>query len=56
MNRTVQGAYSELRCYFRDFDPLHQREDEIFEHLGYIDVQILRPVSERERGGDSFDG
>lgn len=41
MNRTVQGAYSELRCYFRDFDPLHQREDEIFEHLGYIDVQNL---------------
>jgi len=25
------------------FDPLHAREDEIFEKLGYIDVQFLAP-------------
>jgi len=34
-------AYAELREYFRHFDPLHQREEEIFEKLGYIDVQHL---------------
>jgi len=35
------AAYSELRLYFRDFDPLHERENEIFKKLGYIDVQNL---------------
>lgn len=35
------GAYIELWDYFRRFDPLHQREDEIFEKLGYIDIQHL---------------
>jgi cephalosporin-C deacetylase len=35
------NAYEELRTYFRMFDPLHQREKEIFEMLGYIDVQHL---------------
>jgi cephalosporin-C deacetylase len=35
------NAYEELRTYFRLFDPLHQREKEIFEMLGYIDVQHL---------------
>lgn len=39
----AKGAYSELRDYFRRFDPLHQREHEIFEKLGYIDVQHLAP-------------
>lgn len=43
LNRTMQGAYSELRCFFRDFDPLHQREDEIFRTLGYIDAQNFAP-------------
>jgi cephalosporin-C deacetylase len=37
------GAYEELRTHFRMFDPLHQREDEIFTRLGYIDVQHLAP-------------
>ena len=32
-------AYQELRQYFRMFDPLHEREDEVFTKLGYIDVQ-----------------
>lgn len=34
-------AYSELRTYFRYFDPQHQREEEIFSRLGYIDIQHL---------------
>ena len=34
-------AYEGLRYYFRSFDPTHQRENEIFERLGYIDVQNL---------------
>lgn len=35
------AAYEELRTYFRQFDPLHEREDEIFTKLGYIDCQHL---------------
>jgi cephalosporin-C deacetylase len=34
-------AYAELKEYFRNFDPLHRREDEIFEKLGYVDIQFL---------------
>jgi cephalosporin-C deacetylase len=34
-------AYAELHEYFRRFDPLHERETQIFEKLGYIDVQHL---------------
>jgi Acetyl esterase (deacetylase) len=37
----AKDAYLELREYFRAFDPLHEREDEIFTKLGYIDVQHL---------------
>jgi cephalosporin-C deacetylase len=37
----AKDAYQELRNYFRHFDPLHEREDEIFEKLGYIDLQYL---------------
>jgi len=36
-------AYEELRHYFRKFDPLHEREDEVFTKLGYIDIQNLAP-------------
>jgi cephalosporin-C deacetylase len=36
-------AYEELQQYFRKFDPLHEREEEIFKKLGYIDVQHLAP-------------
>lgn len=39
----AKDAYEELRTYFRMFDPLHQRENEIFTKLGYIDVQHLAP-------------
>ncbi|MNE28117.1 Cephalosporin-C deacetylase [compost metagenome] len=38
-----KDAYQELNIYFRKFDPLHEREDEIFEKLGYIDLQYLAP-------------
>lgn len=37
------GAYSELIEYFRKFDPRHEREEEIFTKLGYIDIQHLAP-------------
>lgn len=40
-------AYSELREYFRLFDPRHEREEEIFKKLGYIDLQHL---AERIKG------
>lgn len=38
-----ERAYEELRKYFRAFDPRHEREDEIFTKLGYIDLQFLAP-------------
>ena len=34
-------AYAELREYFRHFDPLHEREEETFTLLGYIDNQHI---------------
>lgn len=36
-------AYRGLRMFFRLHDPLHRRKDEIFNKLGYIDVQHLAP-------------
>ena len=39
----AEAAYEELAWYFRVFDPLHAREEEIFTRLGYIDVQHLAP-------------
>ena len=38
-----KDAYAELRTFFRAFDPLHEREDEIFTRLGYIDIKNLAP-------------
>lgn len=35
------NAYEELRLYFRSFDPLHERKEEAFTKLGYIDCQHL---------------
>lgn len=35
------AAYKELKDFFRWYDPLHAREEEIFTRLGYIDVQHL---------------
>lgn len=34
-------AYAELKYYFKCFDPLHEREDEVFTRLGYIDLQHI---------------
>ncbi len=38
-----KGAYEGIRYYFRNFDPTHEREQEIFTKLGYIDIQHLAP-------------
>lgn len=37
----AKDAYVELKDYFRRFDPCHEREAEVFERLGYIDIQYL---------------
>ena len=39
----AKDAYNDIKQYFRRFDPLHQRVDEIFTKLGYIDIQNLTP-------------
>jgi cephalosporin-C deacetylase len=39
----AKGAYEELAYWFRMFDPLHEREAEVFTRLGYIDNQHLAP-------------
>lgn len=43
-----KDAYAELREYFRKFDPRHEREDELFTKLGYIDAQHLAPRIQAE--------
>jgi cephalosporin-C deacetylase len=37
----AKDAYLELNEFFRRFDPRHEKEDAIFEKLGYIDIQHL---------------
>lgn len=37
----AKDAYQEIRTYFRNYDPQHKREEEIFTTLGYIDIQHL---------------
>jgi cephalosporin-C deacetylase len=37
----AKDAYLELTQYFRNFDPQHKREEEIFTTLGYIDLQHI---------------
>ena len=39
----AKDAYEELKEYFRLFDPRHEREEEIFTRLGYIDIHHLSP-------------
>jgi cephalosporin-C deacetylase len=41
MDLANQDAYQQIATYFRRHDPLHEREEVIFERLGYIDVQHL---------------
>lgn len=43
----AEAAYEELKYYFRQFDPRHERETDIFTRLGYIDVQH---IAKRIRG------
>lgn len=44
----ARDAYDELKTYFRSFDPRHEREDAVFERLGYIDCQHLAPRIQAE--------
>ncbi|OAM91053.1 acetylxylan esterase [Termitidicoccus mucosus] len=37
----AKDAYEELRYWFRMFDPRHERVEEVFAKLGYIDCQHL---------------
>lgn len=37
----AKDAYDEMQTWFRRFDPTHEREEEVFTKLGYIDVQHL---------------
>lgn len=39
----ASGAYAELKTWLRFYDPLHEREDEVWNALGYIDIQHLAP-------------
>jgi len=39
----AKDAYAELRDFFRHFDPRHEREQQVFEALGYVDAQHLAP-------------
>jgi cephalosporin-C deacetylase len=39
----AKDAYHELRTFFRHNDPTHERIEEWFRRLGYIDVQHLAP-------------
>ena len=37
----AKSAYREIKQYFRRYDPAHERADEFFMKLGYIDIQNL---------------
>lgn len=39
----AKDAYEELRLFFRNHDPRHERVRDVFTRLGYIDVQHLAP-------------
>lgn len=39
----AKDAYAELNGYFRRFDPRHEKEEQVFEMLGYVDIQFLAP-------------
>ena len=39
----AKDAYLELKEYFRRYDPRHEREEEVWNKLGYIDIQHLAP-------------
>ncbi len=37
------GTNEEVNYWFRSFDPMHEREDWLFEFLGYVDIQFFAP-------------
>lgn len=39
----VNSAYEEISYYFRNHDPTHEKAEQVFERLGYIDIQNLAP-------------
>lgn len=39
----TKDAYADIKEYFKRFDPRHEREDEAFTRLGYIDIVNLAP-------------
>ena len=39
----AKAAYAELQTYFKSFDPTHEKEDDVFALLGYIDCAHLAP-------------
>ncbi len=39
----AKSAYEEISKYFRKMDPRHERRQEFFTRLGYIDIQHLAP-------------
>ncbi len=39
----AKDAYAELEEWFRRFDPMHRREEEVFRALGHVDIQHLAP-------------
>ncbi len=44
----ARDAYDEMQEYFRRFDPLHEREEQTWNKLGYIDVAHLSERIEAE--------
>lgn len=44
----AKRAYGEITEYFRNFDPLHEREEQFFQTLGYIDVANISHRVEAE--------
>ena len=44
----AKDAYEELRLFFRNHDPRHERVQEVFTKLGYVDVQHLAPRIQAE--------
>lgn len=42
------GVYEGLRFFFRWHDPIHQREEEIFDKLAYVDAKNFAPMVRSE--------
>lgn len=48
VNGSGAGAFYEFSEYFRQADPRHEKADEVFRKLGYIDIQNLAPYVKAE--------